>query len=158
MTTGTFGVTRYPNAPRPDTIEAGNSFEDFVCDRLSEMGVTLRTYKSRDFQLGTGENKIGWEIKLDEQHTKYGHLSIEVKEKTRNDPSLRWTPSGIMRQDNSWLYIQGNKQLFWILFKPVLVRVYLLKKPEVIEKFGTVGTFYLDHSDADKFGFRVESL
>ena len=38
MITGKHGETRYPNAPRIDTIEAGDSFEDFVCDKLAEMG------------------------------------------------------------------------------------------------------------------------
>ena len=155
MTTGNLGATRYPNAPRPDTIEAGNTFEDFVCDQLSEMGINLRTYKSRDFQFEKGENKIGWEIKLDKEHIKHGHLSIEIAERTRNDPYLKWTNSGIFRNDNSWLYIQGNNKLFWILFKPTLIYFYRNNHPATQEKFGTIRTFYLDYSDADKLGKRI---
>jgi len=103
MITGKHGETRYPNAPRIDTIEAGDSFEDFVCDKLAEMGINLRTYKSSQFQLNTGENKIGFEIKLDQEHTKYNHLSIEVAERSRNDSNLGWTNSGILRNDNNGL-------------------------------------------------------
>lgn len=158
MITGNPGVTRYPNAPRSDVIEAGNTFEDYVCDKLAEMGITLRTYKSSQFQLGTGENKIGFEIKLDNEHTKYNHLSIEVAERTRNDPSLRWTDSGILRNDNSWLYIQGNDELFWILFKPSLVYYYKNTHPITKDKFGTIRTFYLDYSEADKFGKRISRI
>ena len=155
MKTGNLGVTRYPNAPRPDTIEVGNTFEDFVCDKLAEMGIYLRTYKSKNFQFETGENKIGWEIKLDEMHTKYNHLSIEVAERSRDVDTLNWTNSGILRNDNSWLYIQGNSRLFWILFKPSLVRFYRKTDPYVHEKFGTIRTFYLDYSIADKLGKRI---
>ena len=154
MTHGIPGATRYPDAPI-DTIAAGNSFEDFVCDKLSEMGLILRTYKSKEYQFNTGENKIGWEIKLDNGVVKYKHLSIEVAEKTRNDPSLRWTPSGIFRNDNSWLYIHGNKELFWILFKPAVVRFAREKNPQIHESHGTVRKFYLEYSDADRLGIRI---
>ena len=156
MAIGTPGVTRYPNAPRPDTIEAGNSFEDFVCDKLSEMGINLRTYKSKDYQLGIGENKIGWEIKLDQGCMKYGHLSIEVGEKSRDDENLQWTRSGILRNDNAWLYIQGNFDCFWILFKPALKRYFLTNKFQLDKKFGTILTFYLDFDIADQLGMRIQ--
>jgi len=155
MTVGTLGVTRYPNAPRSDTIEAGNIFEDYVCDRLSGMGIVLRTYKSKQFQLGKGENRIGWEIKLDEGVIKYKHLSIEIAERSRNDPALKWTNSGIYRNDNSWLYVHGNMETFWILFKPALVKFFEDTHPATQEKFGTIKTFYLEYQDADKLGIRV---
>jgi hypothetical protein len=148
-------ATRYPDAPRPDVIDAGNSFEDFVCDKLSEMGITLRTYKSKEMQFSAGENKIGFEIKLDAGHTKYKHLSIEVAEKTRDDPALQWTRSGILRNDNSWLYIQGNKEMFFILFKPALLEYYKKNKPDIKDKFCTIRTFYLEYADAEKLGICV---
>jgi hypothetical protein len=147
-------ATRYPDAPR-DTISAGDSFEDFVCDALSNMGITLRTYKSRDFQFSAGENKIGFEIKLDESCMKYGHLSIEIAERTRNEEGRQWTASGILRNDNSWLYIQGNKECFWILFKPALVKYFKTNRPTTQDKFGTVRTFYMDFATADTIGKRV---
>ena len=154
MTTGTPGAMRYPNAPHNKTVEVGNAFEDYVCDRLAEMGLILRTYKSRDFQYDTGENKIGWEIKRD-PHTKYGHLSIEVAEKSRADLSRPWVKSGILRNDNSWLYIHGDEETFWVLFKPALMRFFYETRPEVTEKFGTLKTFYLEYEDADKLGIRI---
>ncbi len=112
-------ATRYPDAPMDengDTIVKGDEYEDFVCDVIAERcGIILRTYKSAKRQFSVGENKAGFEIKLDKQHEKYGHLSIEVAERTR--ASGPWYRSGIFRNDNSWLYIQGNKNIFWIFFK-----------------------------------------
>lgn len=155
MITGNPGVTRYPNAPRPDTEEAGEVFEDFICDQLAQTGIFIRTYKSRQNQYGRGESKAGWEIKLDEEHTKYGHLSIEVEERTQSSQGLIWSKSGIFRKDNTWLYIQGNTKMFWIFFKPALINYFNTKKPQVTPKFGTIKTFYLDYSEADKLGKRV---
>lgn len=155
MITGTPGETRYPNAPRPDVVEIGNKFEDYVCDELSKVGVILRTYKSMSFQYTGGENKVGWEIKYDEKHTLHNHLSIEIAERTRNEEGRPWTPSGIMRNDNSWLYIQGNFDLFWIMFKPALLSFFYDNEPEVKEKFGTIRTFYLPYEIADLLGKRV---
>lgn len=165
--------TRYPDAPRPDTIEAGDTFEDYVCDRLAEeCGIILRTYKSKSRQLSVGENKAGFEIKLDKTHTKWGHLSIEIAERSRAGGP--WYLSGIFRNDNSWLYIQGNKEVFWVLFKPALIEYAAKKKvtPEfaldwnketlsvlppysVDESFGTIRKFYLEYEDADRLGKRI---
>ena len=159
-------LQRYPNAPRPDTIEAGDSFEDYVTDRLAESGITLRTYKSAKMQLGVGENRAGFEIKLDEGHQRYSHLSIEIAE--RRQASGIWVPSGIFRNDNSWLYIQGNRALFWVLFKPTLIErarragitplfatAETIRAP-IFEAHGTVRKFYLPPEEADALGKRFE--
>lgn len=155
MKDGMFGEMRYPDSPRINVEEAGNIFEDCVCDTLSHMGLFLRTYKSKKYQFSTGENNIGWEIKLDEGCLKYNHLSIEVAEKSRNDINLRWTPSGIMRNDNAWLYIQGNTDCFWIFNKKTLVHYFEDINPVTTEKFGTIRTFYLEFADADRLGYKI---
>lgn len=149
---------RYPDAPRSDTIEAGNSFEDFVCDALAAEGITLRTYRSASRQLGVGESRAGFEIKLDAPSASTGRLSIEVAERTRNEQGRPWTQSGILRNDNTWLYIQGNPKFFWVFHKPTLVEYYRARKPKVDEKFGTVRTFYLSWNEADRLGKRIGEL
>ena len=157
---------RYPNAPRSDTVDAGHAFEDYACDRIAESGITLRTYKSAAMQLGVGESRAGFEFKLDAGHRRYGHLSIEVAERRR--ASGLWVPSGIFRDDNTWLYIQGDTSLFWVLFKPALIararrggitELFIIAEaaqPPVFESFGTVRKFYLPPAEADLLGKRYE--
>ena len=74
--------------------------------------------------------------------------SREIAEKTRNDEHREWTPSGIFRSDNSWLYIQGNYHVLFIFSKNHLVRYFNVKNPAVTEKFGTIRTWYLSFADA----------
>lgn len=160
-------LQRYPDAPRGmDTVEAGNTFEDYATDRIAESGIVLRTYKSAGMQLRIGESKAGFEFKLDNGHRKYNHLSIEVAE--RRQASGIWVLSGIFRNDNAWLYIQGDTSLFWVLFKPSLVKyahilnilplfvIGISVKPPIYEYNGTVRKFYLPPSEADLLGKRYQ--
>ena len=73
-----------------------------------------------------------------------GRLSIELQEKSRK-AGERWIDSGILRQDNSWLYVQGNYEIIFIFAKNWLLRVYhTTVAPEDIREFnGTVRKFYL---------------
>lgn len=90
-----------------------------------------------------GENLQGFEIKLDEPCIRTGRLSIEMFEKSRDDISLPWSKSGIQRNDNTWLYIQGNREVLFVFPKNLLTRYYNHNKPQLTEKRGTIQTFYL---------------
>ena len=96
------------------------------------------------FQYQVGENRQGHEVKLDSRCTETGRLSIEIAEKTRAS-NHAWQPSGILRRDNSWLYIQGNYQRVFVFPKSWLVRYFLSKiePSEIHESYGTVRKFYL---------------
>jgi N6-adenosine-specific RNA methylase IME4 len=80
---------------------------------------------SKKFQYEIGENLQGFEIKYDARCTgdrgtlATNQLSIEIAEKTK-DSNLNYIDSGIYRNDNSWLYIQGNYMMFWIFSKRIL--------------------------------------
>ena len=147
----------YRDAVRPTVFQDGLEFQDFVCTELAKCGVILQNLSSRKYQFEVGENLQGFEIKLDEWCTKSRRLSIEVAEKSRNDPALKWTPSGIARTDNSWLYIQGNRSILFVFAKRSLLAWHKQRiTAEMLEeKHGTITTFYLDFADAYKIAAKV---
>lgn len=145
----------YPHAKSASSYQDGLEFQDFVCCELSMSGIVLQNLSSRKWQFEVGENLQGFEIKMDALCTKTRRLSIEIAEKSRNDETLQWTSSGILRKDNSWLYIQGNYDVLFIFAKNWLQRYYKEAKPEVLEKLGTIKTFYLPFDLAYKCAAKV---
>jgi len=104
--------------------EKGAEFQDFVVDLfLREMGIALSVYSSRRNQYERGETAQGVEIKYDAQFERTGNLYIEVAEKT--DAALpSWTPSGIYRKDNTWLYAIGDYTTVFLFDKKQLQRIH----------------------------------
>jgi len=138
----------YPHATVLDPLEKGLAFQDFVCIELAKRHIVLQNIASKRYQFEVGENLQGFEIKLDRRCTDTGRLSIEVAEKTARDVLL-WTPSGIRRNDNSIVYIQGNYECFWVFMKNWLVRYFEQKAPPVEEFNGTIKRFFLPVIEAD---------
>ena len=111
-------------------LKNGTEFQDFVFDVLYDHGLPLISYSSKKYQIEKGENKAGIEIKYDKKFAKSGCFWIEIAEKKcKNNP--HWIASGIYRTDNSWLYLIGNYEVFYIfptffliIFTP---RFYFLK-------------------------------
>lgn len=149
----------YPDASNRNSLADGEQFQDFVMDILShEHGIIVQNYGSRRYQLCVGENVQGWEIKLDRRASDTKRLSIEIAEKTMIKRD--WVPSGIYRQDNGWLYIQGNYDHLWVFMKNVLVLLHqgIISLPElkiVEDEISTVRKFYLPFSFADQVGKRI---
>lgn len=138
----------YPHATVSDPLEKGLAFQDFVCIELAKRHIVLQNIGSKKYQFEVGENLQGFEIKLDRRCTDTNRLSIEVYEKTSRDV-LIWTPSGILRDDNSIVYIQGNYDCFWVFMKNWLVRYFEQKSPHVEEFNGTIKRFFLPANEAD---------
>jgi len=67
------------------------------------------------YQYTKGESKSGVEIKLDRRFKDTGNLYIEYGEK--RPEAINFMPSGIERNDNSWLYCIGNYEILYILSK-----------------------------------------
>lgn len=145
----------YPDAKSASSFRDGIEYQDFVCTELAKRHVVLQNLQSRRYQFDVGENLQGFEIKFDGRCTETGRLSIEVAEKTRNDPARDWTHSGIMRNDNSWLYLQGNYQVLFIFAKRFLLNYFSAAHPKVEEKRGTIKTFYLPFDTARKHAANV---
>jgi len=142
----------YPDCPDPDSLESGNSFQDMVADVLfNKLHIIIQYITSKNGQYKTGESMQGIEVKLDRRCTETRRLSIEIAEKTQ--ASLpNWTPSGIYRNDNSWLYVQGNEKTIWIFSHTMLRLLHKSGKyaPDK-EAYGTIKKYYLPVSDADKY-------
>lgn len=155
---GTKPKPHYPDGKRSTLFEEGLEFQDFVADLLlSELGIALTSYSSQKFQL-RGENRQGMEIKLDRRMSDTGRISFEVAEKS-NSKIRDWTPSGIMRDDNSWLYIQGNYKKLFVFGKEILKLVYekqYLKK--TWEPTPTIKTFLMPIDEAERIALKVFNL
>lgn len=145
-------MTDYPDAPHGTRTRAvGEKYQEFVRKLLNPWGVTLWHLNDKGLQYSLGENPQGFEIKFDQRCFSRNpdmnctnRLSIEVQEKTRVANST-WVNSGILREDNSWMYVQGNYEIVFVFAKNWLRRIYHLKiTPEDIhESHGTVRKFYL---------------
>jgi len=101
-------------------LESGLLFQDFVVDVCwQRVGLAIVQFASKAYQQVVGESRTGAEIKNDQQYAKTSNLWIELGEKAR-PRSGDYAPSGINREDNAWLYIIGNYDIFFIFSKQLL--------------------------------------
>lgn len=133
-----------------ERFQEGLKFQDYVADILMmSYGIPLSSYSSEEYQMNVGENIQGIEIKLDNRCTETLRLSIEIAEKT--DPKQNnYTPSGIYRCDNSWLYIQGNTQRFYCFAKNTLKLLHKTGRYQE-HTLPTISKFYLSFADCDRY-------
>lgn len=123
---GTYGGTRlmdkekqsqseqmYSEGYYGDQLEVGLQFQDFATRELYQRGIVIVGYASRRYQNEQGENMLGAEIKRDGNFRETGNLYLEVAEKA-HPTRPRFTESGIMRNDNSWLFVIGDEGAMWI--------------------------------------------
>jgi hypothetical protein len=149
----------YPDGDRTTLFEEGLEFQDFVAELLlKELGFPLTSYCSKKYQWKHGENRQGVEIKLDRRcagNNATGNISFEVAEKSSASVG-RWTDSGIMREDNTWLYIQGNYSRVFVFGKEILRLVYLKSfKDKVREVRPTLKAFLMPVADAERIALKV---
>lgn len=145
---------RYPDCPDTNSFQAGLEFQDYVCLRLAQEHIILQNTGSKLYQIRVGENLQGFEIKLDRRCTETGRLSIEVAEKSAADMPM-WTPSGIYRNDNTWLYIQGNYDVFFVFALNYLIARHKSGRYKEAEAYGTVRKFYLPMSEAERWAVKT---
>jgi hypothetical protein len=143
----------YPNAKRANTFEEGMEFQDFVCTQLAKRGLLIQYYSSKKYQFERGENVQGVEVKLDNLCTKSGRLSIEIAEKSKAN-NLSYVPSGIYREDNTWLYAHGNYEYLWVFAKTTLKNLHVTGRYQEHDKL-TIKTFYIPIADATKYAALV---
>jgi len=153
VTDGISTVNNYPDCKDSDSLESGRQFQDFVCEQLAKDNIVLQNLSSKKYQYELGENLQGFEIKLDRLCTKTKRLSIEIAEKTKASNSA-WVRSGIYRDDNTWLYIQGNYQILFIFFKNFLKGLHICSRYE-LDEIPTLKKFYLPFEDAHKYAGKV---
>lgn len=111
-------------------------YQDYVSDMLRiHYGIFLGLYGSRKYQFDKGESASGIEIKHDKKYAEKGNLFIEVAEKT-NPRNQEYIPSGIMRDDNCWLYLIGNYDEAFLFSKRQLQEICSDSKREYRRKHG----------------------
>lgn len=99
-----------------EKLEQGLKYQDFVVEKLYDIGLPIISYSSKEYQNLIGENKAGMEIKNDNNIKKYGNIYIEIAEKS-NALNSQWIPSGIYRSDNTWLYLIGDYEEIFVFGK-----------------------------------------
>ena len=108
-------MSDYSTAVYSPNLEAARQYQDFIASSLLPRGIIIQNIQSKNGQL-FGENLLGLEIKFDREFERTRNLYIETAEKSHPD-NPKFVPSGIYRNDNSWLYGIGNYQEFFIFTK-----------------------------------------
>jgi hypothetical protein len=105
-----------------EQLKDGQEFEDFAREKLYEYGLSVVPNRSRYRQFENGESTAGVEFKLQKRLAETGNLWIELKEKHQPRPG-ECAASGILRNDNSWLWVTGDYHSLWLLTRRVLIYV-----------------------------------
>jgi len=130
----------------------GLKFESYIIDWLAnEKNINLSHYTTYEEQIHKGENRQGIEIKNDQMFSKTGNLFISVERVY----DYTTHPSGIFK-NQSWLYVIGDKDCFYIFSTKQLRQIYQGNKPKLYNGFktpkgGTEKGFLLNKKMADKF-------
>ncbi len=135
-------------------LESGLEFQDKVTRELYQRGIVIVGYASKMFQNNEGENMLGAEIKYQQRFREYGHLVIETEEKANPDND-NFIPSGIYRNDNSWLFVTGDDKTVYI-FSTKYLRL-LEDRYKRYEKPTSKG-FLMPIADAEKYCIRKIEL
>lgn len=148
------------NCVHNDTLSIGHEFQDFIIEYLCKnLGISISVFQSKKYQFNIGETVQGVEIKYDARSTgdctyyeckPTGNVGIEVGEKTK-EHNIVFVPSGIFRNDNTWLYIVGNYDMAWIFSKNILILLHNSNKYKVIQTLPTIKTMLLPIKDADNY-------
>lgn len=132
-----------------EKLQAGLEYQDYITDLLlHEIGLPISTYSSRKYQ-HRGENAQGVEIKLDDKMAETGNIYIEVAEKANADNPY-YVPSGIYRDDNTWLYVIGNYEEIYIWAKKFLVNLHKTGRYREVE-IPTSRGFLIDRDSTEKY-------
>ncbi len=130
----------------------GLKFESYIMDWFAkEKNINLSHYTTYEEQISKGENRQGIEIKNDQMFKNTGNLFISVE----REYGYTTHPSGIFK-NQSWLYVIGDKDCFYIFSTKQLRQIYNGNKPKLFNGFktpkgGTEKGFLLSTKMADKF-------
>jgi hypothetical protein len=128
-------------------------YQDFVSEVLYKIGLPLFSYNSKKYQIECGENKLGVEIKFDDRFASTRNIYIEIAEKAHpNNPS--YVSSGIYRNDNTWLYVIGNRKKIFIFAKSILKILHVGNKFQLVQTPTSKG-FLLPENNAHKYAAKI---
>lgn len=110
---------RTEKRPYSERLALGKSYEQFVYDVLWSLGWATLPYHDPKLQSMSGENKAGWEIKLDRHFRNTGNFFIETHER-HSEMHQHWRPAGVCEGTANHIII-GDRRGFYILSVPVLL-------------------------------------
>jgi hypothetical protein len=112
-------------------LKKGKEYQDFIQIELMKHGIFIGVLTSEKYQITHGETVTGIEIKFDDLLKKTGNLFIETHEKS-NAKNRDFIESGILRNDNTWLYAIGDYSVIYLISKTSLQRFYKIRhyKPQ----------------------------
>lgn len=129
----------------------GLEYESYIMDWFTnEKRINLSHYTTIKEQFLKGENRQGIEIKNDQMYAKTGNLFISVE----RDYGYAKHASGIYK-GQSWLYVIGNKKVFYIFATKHLKQYFETNEPKLFKGFvsaknGTEKGFLLSTKQADR--------
>jgi len=137
----------YDNGYYQKKLAEAQEYQDFIMHQLYMRGIVVLCFSSKKYQYAIGENIMGAEIKFQKRYKDYGSFAIEMEEKS-NPANPNFVPSGIYRSDNSWLFIAGDYDTFYIFSTKYLRMLSSRYKP--YEKPTSKG-FVLPVEEAEKY-------
>lgn len=145
----------YSDSKHRNPLAIGEAYQEKVARVIYQRyGYKIHYYRTKEAQYSIGESVEGFEIKYDSWIGKSNRMSIEVGEKTRAGLS-KFTKSGILREDNTKWYCQGDNNTCWIFSKKKLQEYYRTQQPRIIDNNPpTIQKFYIDLNTADKLASR----
>ena len=144
---------QYAGGYYAEKLEQGLVFQDFVARQLYRLGIVIVGYSSRRYQNKYGENMLGAEIKRDGNFRETLNPYIEIAEKSHPDRS-DYIDSGIMRDDNSWMFVIGDEGGVWIFSTVHLRRLVKSENWKQVEKPTSIGIL-MPVADANRHAIRI---
>ena len=123
-------------------MQVSNNYVDWVSRQLAiRQGIIITPYMGFHNQQ-QGETLQGIEIKYDKKMKIYNNIYIETHEKT-NKNNKNWIESGILKTDNSIMWIIGDYSRFFLISKKQLLNIYKNIKTD-IEKKGVKSKYLIN--------------
>jgi hypothetical protein len=114
--------------------QEGLEFESYIMDWFcTQKNINLSHYTLLKEQINKGENRQGIEIKNDQRFQETGNLFISVE----RDYGYTKYESGIYK-NQSWLYVIGNENEFYIFATKHLKQYYEHNKPQLFDGFKSI--------------------
>lgn len=114
--------------------QEGLEFESYIIDWFcSQKNINLSHYTLLKEQINKGENRQGIEIKNDQRFQETGNLFISVE----RDYGYTKYESGVYK-NQSWLYVIGNENEFYIFATKHLKQYYEHNKPQLFDGFKSI--------------------
>jgi len=148
------GKTEYYNR----MLKLGEEYQDFIAKILfQQCALSIIPNFSQTYQITVGENLQGIEIKYDQRFRDTQNFYIEMAEKT-NARNRNYIPSGINRIDNTWLFLIGDYDGFYIFSKRLLIYLESIKPYRHVETATSQGFLLPIEPDSELYYARKLTL